>query len=150
MAVTVTMRMLAVNRLMQRACTINGHAPLTLKHRALLGANTNTVAGASTNTRLRAKSGHQTLEATTDSKVWVTWIPIKVRGGSQDGGDTAAGQQFIARFYGQCSALDINNNPLTIIDGDWFVTPDNNLMEIENPIVSPDGSTYTFAGVQQR
>lgn len=147
---SATARQKAVNLLMQRAAKANGHQPLTLKHRSLAGTQTTQVAGASTNTRLRARSGNKTLETTTDSQVWVVWMPMRVRGGAADGGDTPAGRQWDGRWFGQCAAVDINNQPITVFDDDWIVGPIGLLYQIENPSINADGSYYTFGAVQQR
>lgn len=144
----VTTAQLRVNRMFKRACQANKIKPCTLKHRSRLeSVTTNAPTG---NVMAKARSGSRTLETTTDFQVWVSWESMRVRGGAADAGDGAAGRQWIGRQYGQIPAIDTTANPISIHDQDWLIAPDGMIFEIENPVISADGSYYTFEMVTQR
>lgn len=143
----VTTAQLRVNRMFRRACQANKIGTATLKHRTRNETQTTSATG---NVLTRTRSGNKTLETTTDFQVWVAWEPMRVRGGAADAGDNAAGRQWIGRQFGQVPSIDSSNNPISIADQDWLVAPDGMMFELENPVISADGSYYTFEMVTQR
>lgn len=142
----VTLAQLRALRLAKKACARAKVGPMTLKHRGLAGTQT----AVGNNKVLKARSGSKTLEATTDSLVYVVWEPVKVRGGTTEGGDGPAGRTWIGRLFAQMTALDTSANPITLSDDDWVLAPDGTIFKVENPTISPDGGFYTFVAVTQR
>jgi len=82
--------------------------------------------------------------------LWMTWVPKRIMGNSADGGDVKAMRAWIFRFLGQVPAIDDNGNLVVLQDEDFGTDPQGHRFRIENPMLSPDGSFWSFEGVRYR
>lgn len=89
------------------------------------------------------------LVSTTD-KVWMVSEPLVQRGGGAMGSDTRIGRQSIPMMRAQCPYVDDLGNAVKIAHDDILVDPGGVKYKIENPVLSPDVSLWSFNLVKLR
>ena len=84
--------------------------------------------------------------------VWMTWGPVRLKGGVDGGpgGDSRASKAWLFRNRGQCPAIDDNGNLIALHDDDFGIDPQGFRFRVENPGLTPDGSTWFFEIVRHR
>jgi hypothetical protein len=138
-----TPRQIDVFLLHKAVCTANGHLQPNFLHRRLEG--TVIPVPGTTNQRYTFPDP-RTGDNPTDVGVplWITWQPRRIMGSSADAGDNASGMFWQMRDVGQCAAIDNNYNNIVMQDGDFVTDPQGHRFRIENPILSPDNSFWSF------
>lgn len=139
-----TTRQIEIYRLAKDVCLGNGHVQKTFLHRTTEGVLT-AVSEFPGNTDYEEpgpRSSDNPVSPAGGTQVYATWQPLRMRGGTQDAGDTPAARFWSGKSEVQFPAIDDNFNQLTITDDD-FITDDQGFRyNIENPILSPDGAFW--------
>lgn len=120
----------------------------TLEHRVLQG----TLSAASpTGNVLYAGPGPATADLiATKTLVWMVSEPLVQRGGGAMGSDTRIGHQGIPMMRAQCPVIDDFGNAIAIAHDDILIDPGNVKYKVENPVLTPDGSLWSFNLVKLR
>lgn len=145
MSTTAQMNM---NRVAMKVCKRLNADPMTIKHRRTV--NQSTVSQSGQNRITRVRSGSSTREVTDDYQVWATTLALKSRGGAMNQTDTEAGREGVGMNLVQCPTLDINGNEFPLGEDDWIVFPNGEIELVKNPVVSAEGSFWTFSTSTQR
>src|SRR5579884_315656 len=79
---------------------------------------------------------------TTSDQVWAITMPMPMR--SAEGNDTEIGRQAVQMLRGQCPAIDDSGTVISIAEEDWLTDASGMLFRIVNPVLTPDGSLWSF------
>jgi len=120
----------------------------TLEHRVLQGTLSTP---SSTGNVLYAGPGPATADLVVSStKVWMVSEPLVQRGGGAMGSTTDIGRQSMPMMRAQCPVIDDTGNAIAIAHDDVLIDPGNVKYRVENPVLTPDDSLWSFNLVKLR
>lgn len=120
----------------------------TLEHRTLQGTLS---APSSTGNVLYAGPGPATADViSTTTKVWMVSEPLVQRGGGAMGSDARIGHQSIPMMRAQCPVIDDFGGAIAIAHDDILIDPGGIKYKVENPVLTPDDSLWSFNLVKLR
>lgn len=64
--------------------------------------------------------------------------------------DVEAGREGVGMNLIQCPTLDIHGNAFPLSEDDWIEGPNGSIELVKNPVVSAEGSFWTFSTSTQR
>ena len=120
----------------------------TLEHRVEMGS---TGSASPTGNLTYTGPGPATADLiSTKIQVWAVIEPMIMRAGAATGEVTETGRAAIQMTRGQCPAIDDNGTAILISQDDILIDASGLKYRIHNPVITPDGSLWSFQLVRLR